>query len=300
MSVHSKWDKIRKRNWDEVRDAWIAHVPRFTTIGATPEPGLERLPSLITADIPKATDAPTRRPDVDGLRRNALWEAVFLFHKCSHTHLATQRLGHTGMHSWCMFNAYHSAYLGARGILALLGVQLLNLAGKQVVLDLFPEPTRKRASDVLPTFDEFLIIRLPRAPDQKDLWDGLQRLLRISAVGSWDLDLRDELLGISYEDITPPRNRFLYHAEYWPLADLTSDLTAIEMELLIGDELDVSADGFLLRLGFTIYRLFEQLINDLAERTPIIKSQVEGSRSVVSFNAPEFDAYRSFLLQASV
>ena len=303
MSIQSKWDKVRKRSWDEIRDAWLADVPSFPTLGASPEPGLERLSSLLIADIPKVTEAPVRLTDVDGLRRNALWEAVFLFHKCSHTHLAAQRLGHIGMHSWCMFNAYHSAYLGARGILALLGVQLPNLLGKQVALDLFPEPLRRKASGgvrILPVFNDFLIIRLPTQLDQQGLWEGFQRLLRISTVTCWDIGLRNEVLGISSKEITPPRNRFLYHPQYWPLADLMDDQPIEELKELIGDQLDVDGSGFLLRLGFTIYRLFEQLISDLANLSPIVQSQVDGSRAVAAFALPEFGAYRSFLSQTDV
>lgn len=122
MTPERKWDKIVRRNWEQIRDAWLDHVPTFSSIGAIPDPGLEHLAALLTSNIPEIKDAPARFQDMEGMRRNALWEAVFLFHKCSHTHLAAQRLAGRGMHSWCMFNAYHSAYLGAKGIMALLGV----------------------------------------------------------------------------------------------------------------------------------------------------------------------------------
>jgi hypothetical protein len=75
MSLERKWDKIRRRDWDNVRDAWIAHIPIFPSLGAAPDPGLEQLAPLLAADIPEIGDLPDRVADVDGMRRNVLWEA---------------------------------------------------------------------------------------------------------------------------------------------------------------------------------------------------------------------------------
>ena len=297
--IEKKWDKIRKRDWAEVRDAWIDHVPTFSSVGATPDPGLERLATLSTTTIPELRDPPIRLTDIEGIRRNALWEAVFLFHKCSHTNLAAQRLGEKGMHSWCMFNAYHSAFLGARGIMALLGVALAKLDGKQVALDLFPEPERHAKKTPAPSrrFQDFLLIRLPDTLDQRYWWFGFQRMLRISEVKCWDVRLDKELVNVSWANITPPRNHFLYQAHYWPLQDLVTDGAVEEMRTLIGDELDTNDQGFLLRLSFLVYRLFEQLMIDLGELSPVIREQLNGSRTQVNLAQPEFDGYKLFLSQ---
>src|SRR6266508_487938 len=134
-----------------------------------------------------------------------LWEAVFLFHKCAHSHLAAQRLGHMGMHSWSMFNAYHSAYIGARGIMALLGVgsPLLN-SGVQLLIDVYPQPEAskdiKRFRLGLWQFQEILIVRLPLL-EQRGLWEGFQRVLQVSDVPCWDAKIRRELLEVAHESI---------------------------------------------------------------------------------------------------
>src|ERR1035437_4654717 len=104
---------IPARRWDAIKGAWLKDIPEFITPGARPDPGLDHLAPLQQITLPADRG---RSPDVDGLRRNMLAEAVFLFHKCAHTHLAAQRLGSLGMHSWAMFNAYHSAYFGAKGV----------------------------------------------------------------------------------------------------------------------------------------------------------------------------------------
>lgn len=305
MTYKAKWQNFRERYWDEIRDAWVANVPNFPGIGAPPDPGLEHLSTLIAIDLPDVNPGHKLVPDVQGIRRNALWEAVFLFHKCSHTNLAAQRLGQQGMHSWCMFNAYHSAYLGARGIMSLLGVALPRFNGTQTAIDLFIKPesrTKQKAQQTrrmrgLPQFEEFRIVRIPGLVGQTDLWEAFQRVLRMSVAECLDKGLREEMLNLSYENISPPRNDFLYVAHFWPLGDLMSDASVEEMDSLIGTELDAGDEGFLLRLSFCVYRLFEQLMSDLAEKSPVIKTQFDGSRSCVDSAQPEFGRYRSFLSQ---
>lgn len=297
MSWRPKWQNFRKRNWEDIRDSWLAHVPKFPSIGAQPDPGLELLTPLLEIDLPANHD---RHRDVLGLRSTILWEAVFLFHKCSHTNLAAQRLGQQGMHSWGLFNAYHSAYLGAKGIMALLGVALPNLRGQQVAIDLYPELAKNKGGRLgSPQFEEFLIVRL-KPLEQRYLWEAFQRVLRMCDAECWDIRLREELLDLSYEAITPPRNHFLYQAHFWPLNDLTSDAPLENLPDLLGAELDTGTQGFLLRLSFCVYRLIEELMTDLARYSAVIKEQVDGSRLLSASGVPELDCYRNFVSQISV
>jgi len=300
MSLRPKWQNIRRRNWEEIRDSWLAHVPNFPSVGAAPDPGLERLPTLLEIKLPRASDGAARLPDVVGVRRNALWEAVFLFHKSSHANLAAQRLGRQGMHSWCLFNAYHSAYLGAKGVMTLLGVALPNLAGRQVAIDLFPEQTNsKRTGRSLtsPLFQDFLIVGLPPQLDQRNLWEAFQRVLRMSNAACWDESLRQELIGLAHEAITPQRNHFLYQPQFWPLQDLIVDVTPEGLGDLLGKQLDEEDQGFLLRLCFSVYRLFEGLMIDFATLSAPIKEQVDASRCISGRQLPELQSYRDFLSQ---
>jgi hypothetical protein len=290
------WKKFPERTWEDLRDAWISHVPTSLATCAKPDPGLENLPDLLQL-VP--TWAPVRLTDVAGLRTNAVWEALYLFHKCSHTNLAAQRLALLGMHSWGLFNAYHSAYLGAKGIMALLGVALPNLKGTQVAIDLFPEPQNQRKKH-RPSggvrFDEFVVLRLNQL-DQRRIWQGLQRLLRVTQAQCWKDVLSREITSVKYAAIAPPRNHFLYKANYWPLDDLAADMSGTALNAMIVPELDADADGFLLRLSFLVYHLFEMLINDLAQYSPVVMEQVEASRFQVRKKVPEMALYRDFVSQ---
>jgi hypothetical protein len=298
MSLRPKFRNIEARRWDDLRDAWLQHVPAFSGPGAKPDPGLDRLGPLQEVSLPENK---ARFQDVSGLRTNMLWEAVFLFHKCAHSHLAAQRLAHMGMHSWSMFNAYHSAYIGARGVMALLGIGLPFLPnGGQLLIDVYPQPESskdlKKLKLGLWQFHEILIVRLPHL-DQRGLWEGFQRALRISDVPCWDKMIYEELLNVAHESITKPRNGFLYKAAFWPGEDLLVDGTDVEFARYMGTDLDGEHKGFLLRLSFDVYRLFEQLINNLAEQSGPIRSQLDESRIISDPNIAELASYNTFLTQ---
>lgn len=301
MSQKHQWDHIRKRSWKDLRDAWMGDIPEFPVPGAPPDPGLEHLSPLLAIKIPKVGDPPVRTPDVDGIRRNALWEAVFLFHKCAHANLAAQRLAQQGMHSWCMFNAYHSAYLGAKGIMGLLGVTLPNLAGRQVAIDLFPEPEKlpkKTAGGlrVSPQFHDFVVIGL-KPIEQSEVWEGFQRVLRITTADCMDMSLSKELMRVPYGKFSPHRNHFLYQAHFWPLDDLMADAALEGINILFGTELDIEEKGFLLRLSFSVYHQFEQLMTNFGEQSAVIKSQLRESRFFSESDIPELGSYKKFLSQ---
>jgi hypothetical protein len=276
-SWRSKWQNLGRRTWVEIRDSWLAHFPPLENVASRPEPGLEQLLNLQEFTPPTSH---ARFSDFVGLRSNLLAEAIFLFHKCSHTQLATQRIAKQGMHSWCLFNAYHSAYLGARGIMALLGVAICTFRGLQVAIDIYPEPLTRRAARSVGVrkYADFVMVRLPSLVDQRYLWEAFQRVLRMCEADCWNAKTRDELLGLQYDQITPPRNHFLYRSQFWPLHDLLTDLDPSVLKELVGSELNVEDKGFLLRLGFSVYWLFEQLMSDFADQSELIKSQLNGSR----------------------
>jgi hypothetical protein len=234
-----------------------------------------------------------------------LWEAVFLFHKCAHVHLAAQRLASRGMHSWSMFNAYHAAYLGARGVMALLGIGLpyLPQAG-QLLLDVYPLPESKKNLKAWETgkwqFSETLVVRLGgHGIDQTALWDAFYRTLRVSEPVCESAVTKD-LLNVSHDSISKPRNAFLYRAAFWPGSDLLADSDAANLVSLVGPHLDDESDGFLLRLSCDVYRLFEQLMLDLAEHSGPIRDQLDKSRVVCEPGSPDLLAYNAFLAEGEV
>jgi hypothetical protein len=183
-------------------------------------------------------------------------------------------------------------------MMALLGVALPELRGRQVALELYPAQTKKKSvrSVVSESFQDFVVVPLPPL-DQRDLWEAFQRVINMCSAACWDINLRQELLDLSHDRITPPRNRFLYRASHWPLGDLISDVQPPDLAGFIGKELNPEDPGFLMRLTFVVYRLFEQLMSDLAEHSAVVRTQLEGSRCLVDNELPELGCYRDFVSQ---
>jgi hypothetical protein len=287
---------IGTRRWESIKSVWLENVPIFSGHGAKPDPGLENLPTLQAISFPQDR---AQFNDVSGVRSNLLAEAVFLFHKCAHAHLASHRLGTTGMHSWSMWNAYHSAYLGARGLLALLGVGLFLTRDVQFLIDVFPSPESPKGQRQLAAgawvFNRFLLVRFGIHFDQQQLWEAFKRVIEISEVPCWDRHVQDELREVPREAISRPRNAFLYTATFWPGEDLLTDGTAAVFTALGAAPLDPAHDGFLLRLGCNVYRLFEQLICDLAVESSPIRDQLEESRIAKDPEAADLFCYNNYL-----
>ena len=183
--------------------------------------------------------------------------------------------------------------------MTLLGVPILLLGSDQIVIDLFPEPLKKKKFASSPLFQEFLIVRLGRL-DQRYLWEAFQRVLKKTEATCWDTTLRDALIGLDFEDFSRPRNKYLYKASFWPpLADLMADTLLADFNKLFGTSLDIAEEGFLLRLCFSVYRLFEQLMTDLASQSGIIKEQLDGSRIFTNAGLPAIECYTNFISQVS-
>lgn len=289
---------IGPREWEMIKGSWLGHVPVFRQAGARPDPGLDDLPGL--GQISAATQGRGIFQDVPGLRANLLSEAVFLFHKCAHSHLAAQRLGSMGMQSWSMFNAYHSAYLGARGLMALLGIGLVMLdVGGQFLIDIYPQPESEKEKRRLRAgsrkFDEFLFVRFGKQLDHHEVWEAFQRAIRVCDAACWNRDAYKELLDLAFKDISRPRNKFLYGSAFWPGDDLLLDGSADAFIALAAAGLDPSQHGFLLRLSFSVYRLFEQLIGDLAGYSGPIRDELDESRIIKAPFASDLFCYNSYL-----
>ena len=296
MTDKSRWQQISSRNWEDIAAAWVDAAASIPDISQKPDPGLERLPGLLSLD----GESPKRHDDVEGLRIQCFWESLYLYSKCDHAMSASQRLASIGMASWSNFNAYHSAYLGARGILGLLGVPLPNLAGRQVFLDLFPAAERKSTKyrGVGPSLvREFLIKNVPKL-DQRAVWACLQRVLRVSKVQVWNVEFAMALDGFEDSEITPPRNHFLYKPAYWLFDDLLQDLPTDYDWLELSDPIVATDRSFLLWLCFVVHNLFTALVKDLASQSELINQYLQESRGHRDSALPEQQRYRALCISA--
>ncbi|MGC4084047.1 MAG: hypothetical protein QM736_18545, partial [Vicinamibacterales bacterium] len=205
-----------------------------------------------------------------------------------------------------MFNAYHSAYLGARGILALFGIALpFRAQGGQLLIDVYPTPESPREIKQLQlgnyAYSEFIVVRSPML-DQRQIWEAFFRLLRVTSQSVCTPLLLEELDELADSTVTGPRNSYLYKSAYWPENDdLLQDIDPALLRKLLLVPLDPQQTGYLMRLSCTVYRLFEELVSDLAAISGVVREEILKSRILAAPDSPElsqvlFGFYRVSLL----
>lgn len=293
MSKKARWQQVSPRNWAGIAPVWVGVATAIPELSSKPEPGLDKLPGLLAIGHVELC----RFADVEGIRKQVLWEALYLYLKCDHSKCASERLAEAGMPSWSMFNAYHSAYLGARSILWLLGLPLPDLAGHQVFVDLFPDADTNRAKRRHDkgggVYSEFLVKSIGKL-DQRGIWDCLQRVLKISTVEVWNSELVETICGLNSYDITPPRNHFLYKPGYWIFDDLESDIQDEYNWLVVSESVNTTDKSFLLWLCYAVHHVLTSLIMDMASRSALINRFFSATRCQSSDHSHEGATYRKF------
>lgn len=278
MSIERALSVIGARHWDEIKGSWVSHMGSIPSKLEPPDPGLEKLRPLQTAEL---QDRETFA-DLPGVRANALAEALFLYHKAAHAQLAVARLSGAGMTSWSMFNAYHSAFLNAKAVMALLGVAFPKIQGGDCVLDIFPVPDKRRNNKqwkMKSSYDSILYAKLPGRLDQRYVWQALKRCTAMT-MGAWDgMKIVDSMKALNWERVTPPRNKFLYTPAFWPaLGDLTDDITDAGWDGLLQGGLDPESTGFLLSLSFEMCQMSGWLFGDIAKDSNLFAKLISPAR----------------------
>lgn len=300
-SLRSTWQHIGNRNWLEIKSNWLNWMPVFDGI-TKPDPGLDKLPSL--QNVIGLNKQISTIPDVNGLRANVFSEAMYLYHKSTHSQLAVARLSDSGMQSWAMFNAYHSALLGAKAIMSMLGLTFPKINGVDALVDIFPisekikngKSQRRESLTTSDKFSSFNCMLMPNQLQQNQVWEALQRVLRMTNNAFTDNeDILSQLQDLPWEKITTPRNAFLYKPSHWTiLSDIDKDIISPDWEKLASPNLDISSDGFLFKLSFAVHILLSWLINDLAAVSNLIGEQKSLSRWPQNANTEQWVAWAQF------
>jgi hypothetical protein len=88
-------------------------------------------------------------------------------------------------------------------------------------------------------------------------------------------NIRDNILDVGWEDVTPPRNRFIYNSGFWPFLDLFEPANSEPLVHAMRREgLNSEDDTFLLSLACNVAALAESLLFDLADAAPRIAEEV--------------------------
>lgn len=278
--------RLKGRDWEAIREAWLSYVPSFSGLGGLPDQSSDDL--LDVQGFSPSSEQPERTGEIEGVRSSVLWEAVCLYQKAKHTNFAAKRLHDEGLETWSLFNYYHSAYLGAKGIMYLLGVTVPLLNSKRWILDVFAAPENDRSGKKIKpeSLTDFIAIPLPGL-DQHQLWAWFQRVLASTRSAPWDREMAKDihLIGTS-RDMTRQRNGLLYKTSFWIAGDLLQPL-AVPTAIPEKYGLDTDAAEFLSSLCAHVQLIFDSLLQDLGKSSLPIRLQVEAairSESIPSVN----------------
>jgi hypothetical protein len=268
--------RLRRRDWPALREAWLPYVPSLPAPGIFTEQSSEEL--LDVQSFSPSLDGVSRSEQIEGVRSSVLSESMMLYQKAKHSWFAAKRLHEEGLETWSLFNKYHSAYLGAKGIMYLLGVTVPLLNSKRWIVDIFAAPDDDRSGKRIKpgSLTDFMAIPIPGL-DQHQMWAWFQRVLASTTSMPWDAKLgRDIHLIQSSRDITRQRNGLLYKPTYWIANDLFAPLPS-PLTLPEKYGLDVSSSEFLAALSDHVQSIFDALILDMAQVSLPIRRQMDSA-----------------------
>lgn len=269
----SDLQRLRGRDWAALREVWLSYIPSAASEDESAESPSESL--LEVQGYAPPTERVTRSEQVVGVRASVFSEALTLFRKAKHTLGAATRLQNEGFQTWSRFNYYHSAYLGAKSVMYLLGVTTPRLLGKSWLVDVFAPPHDFRSGKKIKpeSLTDFMAIPIPGL-DQHQLWAWFQRTVAATRSAPWDPKSARALHLISTtRDITRPRNHLLYSPTFW----IAEDLVQLRFDERVGTityDLDVDSPDFFIHLCHHVQGILDTLFDDLASLSLPVRRQI--------------------------
>ncbi len=276
-----KFNKLVKRDWSKLSELWLNYDLLGTEPGSPPESSIAELESvkqeLWQIDSEEPIDI---SEEIAGLRKGLLKEGFFQLQKSAYVLSGAQIHISGGMPSWSLSSAYHAAFFAVNGILNLLGVILVELDGRNFLIDVWSKSSEKRK------FRDLNLIRLqkiPGLPQQRNLWQGFQRMLKVTAFHG---DILTEgckacLLDFEKNDFSRRRNDIHYRSALWPYDDVRTFITTNDFELDSIDIIDGSVLGdprknvFPLALAFIVVRMGCQMLISIVNLSEQLKPELE-------------------------
>ncbi|MDB6122792.1 MAG: hypothetical protein JWQ71_1785 [Pedosphaera sp.] len=219
-------DRVRARDWNNVRDSWFNFIPDIVPSGSAPaEATADIIDTQLLHDELREKNS-CRIVDVEqaiGVRQSILAEAIFLLHKAAHVIGTAERMAVDGHPTWAMMNAYQGSLFAAKGVIYLLGVGLPEFGNETLIVDVMPELSESQKRLVKRNIEpakESEFFRTGRRFDHDSTWKLFQRLIRVSKVNLWSEDHIEELKHLDTGSISDKRNWLQYRAGAWLYTDL--------------------------------------------------------------------------------
>jgi hypothetical protein len=270
-----KVKRILARDWEQLREAWLDHVPNLSEPGQPPETTISDLPDLdnYLRKIPK-DQVEEVFEDILGLRSGLLHEGIFLLHKAAH--VMGSALVHVGqgMCTWSCSSAYQSALFAMRAALNMLGVSVIESPSYgHFLVDGWASPKKPRRGHRGP----IIVLANTGRNEQRHLWAYLQRAL--DQTRNLDTtcaqEVRVVLLESNYTDFARQRNNIHYRTNVWGLDDLHRCVAQPRFGEDRSDPLEITQPDFSLRLAFGLVGMARRMLAQLAESSIPLQAELK-------------------------
>jgi hypothetical protein len=212
--------RLQHKDWSELRDLWLGHLPAIDFDTTFPEPTLDQLPRLRHPELNASGLAEV--PYADGWREAVFREAILLARKFIYCGSLLPALCNEGRTTWMAIAAYEAAFYGAKSFVYLLGFAPLHRDSKNYV-DAFYETKRRQGREKIKTYDTLMIHGLADRLTHEVLWALVVRLLDTTKFDGECQEIQTEMKMLDWDRFQAFRNRVYYECSFWPMSEQIAD-----------------------------------------------------------------------------
>lgn len=215
-----KLTRLAAKDWSDLRQRWLDHIPEITPAGCRPE---ERLADneMLRHEIGLVKENGEHRfePEVSPAS-HLLHESVFAIHTAIRVSCEATRQADSGLPTWSISTAHHASMLALRAVVGLCGIAYVEAGGRYVLMDVLPsEPKGRRTRQrrgVRRATGEIQLIRIRRM-EHRHWWLVFQRLLRTSesSFGCWPHAFDQALKRCNVRMLSRDRNELHYRGAWF-------------------------------------------------------------------------------------
>lgn len=274
-----KAGRLSARSWDDIEGKWLSYLTDFAQGPITPVNSLTEHPGLKDAvkDTPNTGEL---RGEIPNYRPAVLREAIFLLHKSGHVLGAAETHAQSGLPSWSLSSAYHSAFFSLKSLLAFLGVTFPHdESNKQIMVDIWAGPPKGSRKQKFTEQIEMQFVRMPRL-EHREMWILFRRALRVTTVEHWDDRITNALISVEPKEFSRQRNVLHYSNHLWLFDDLFDYLNDDRFEDLSESEKQLSDlvptnPNFSMAVAFAMFHMTLGLFQSLTLMAPILQPELD-------------------------
>lgn len=276
----AKEEKLRQRNWGELKGEWLPYVAPDIVECEFSEHTISELPQLrpVVENAKHGVDVEVE--NVPGLRDGILREGVLMLKKASNAMAGAFVHVDFGMCSWSLSSAYHAAFFAMKAIQHFLGFAVVEF-DKSFMIDVWPPPeplSSKRKKRGETPMRKMLFVKLQQNRlEHQPMWAFFERLIRITTVDDsvWPSSVTNSLARLESGDFAGQRNRLHYRNSAWPFPE---DINRCVRQAGFGgiadseEFLDADRSDFSVVLAVVLLWMGGQLLQDMAKSSNVIRT----------------------------